>query len=124
MRCREPSTAAAHHWRVTTIFGSTNSFVALGHHRGDKDGPNPKLPEVLDKVRALKPAFLVLTGDIIIGGVEHNPAVPATVNKEWAYIDSATTTVGVPVYRVPGNHDIQDLTTRHIYWQRTASCRR
>jgi hypothetical protein len=98
--------------------GSTYSFIVLGHLRGDKDGPNPKLPEVLDKVRALKPAFLVLTGDIITGDVEHNPAVPATVNKEWAYIDSATATVGVPVYRVPGNHDIQDLTTRDIYWQR------
>ncbi|MEP6999701.1 MAG: metallophosphoesterase [bacterium] len=98
--------------------GSTYSFVVLGHLRGGKDGPNPKLPEVLDKVRGLKPAFVVLTGDAINGDAEHNPAVAATVLKEWSYLDSALATLGVPVYRVPGNHEIQDLTTRDIYWQR------
>ena len=98
--------------------GSTYSFVVLGHLRGGKDGPNPKLPEVLDKVRGLKPSFVVLTGDAINGDAEHNPAVAATVLKEWTYLDSALATLGVPIYRVPGNHEIQDIPTRDIYWQR------
>ena len=98
--------------------GSTYSFVVLGHLRGDKHGPNPKLAELFDKVRSLKPAFAVLTGDMITGDVEHNPAVEATVLKEWTILDSSLATLGVPVYRVPGNHDIQDLSTRDIYWKR------
>ena len=98
--------------------GSTYSFVVLGHLRGGKDGPNPKLPEVLDKVRALKPSFVVLTGDAINGDAEHNPSVPATVVREWTHLDSALATLGVPVHRVPGNHEIQDIPTRDIYWQR------
>ena len=98
--------------------GSSYSFVVLGHVRGSKDGPNPKLPELLDKVRALKPAFAVLTGDMVEGDVEHHPSVAATVIREWTYLDSALATLGIPIYRVPGNHDIQDVSTRNIYWQR------
>ena len=98
--------------------GSTYSFIVLGHLRGDKTGPNPKLPEVLAKVRRLKPAFVVLTGDAINGDAEHNPSVAATVLAEWTHLDSAIATLGVPVYRVPGNHEIQDLVTRDIYWKR------
>ena len=94
------------------------SFVVLGHVRGGKDGPNPKLPELFDKVRALKPAFVVLTGDMIWGDLNHKPSIRDTVLREWTHLDSALATLGVPAYRVSGNHDVQDVVTRDIYWQR------
>jgi hypothetical protein len=39
------------------------------------------------------------------------------VEAEWNEVDSALATLGVPVYRVPGNHDINDAVTRDI-WNR------
>ena len=80
---------------------SAFSFAVLGHVRGGRDGPNPKLAELLDNVRRLKPAFVVLTGDMIWGDIEHNPADTAWLVREWTYLDSALATLGVPAYRVP-----------------------
>lgn len=94
------------------------SFAVLGHVRGGRDGPNPKLAELLDAVRRIKPAFVVLTGDMIWGDIEHNPADTAWLLREWTHLDSALATLGVPAYRVPGNHDINDLATRDIYIRR------
>jgi hypothetical protein len=37
---------------------------------------------------------------------------------EWNTVDSALATLKVPVYRTPGNHDINDTITRDIYYQR------
>lgn len=93
-------------------------FAVLGHVRGGKDGPNPKLAELLDAVRKIKPAFVVLTGDMIWGDIEHNPADTAWLVREWTHLDSALATLGVPAYRVPGNHDINDLASRDVYLRR------
>ena len=103
------------------------SFAVLGHIRGERDGAlNPKLGELLAQVRALHPDFVVLTGDIIWGDLFGGGEGPATaklpdtseVRREWDQVDSALATLRVPVYRVPGNHDISDLGTKRIWWQR------
>ncbi|MGH7658571.1 MAG: metallophosphoesterase family protein [Gemmatimonadales bacterium] len=94
------------------------SFAVLGHVRGNKVGDlNPKLPELLDRVRALQPDFVVLTGDMIWGEVDKDPVDTTAVLKEWHELDSALATLGVPVYRVPGNHDISDIPSRDIYFR-------
>jgi hypothetical protein len=93
-------------------------FVVLGHIRGDQKGLNPRLAETLERVRALEPRFVVLTGDIIWGDVQNRIADSATVEREWTAIDSALATLGVPIYRVPGNHDISDLPSRDIWYRR------
>ena len=98
--------------------GSSYTFVVLGHLRGGRAGPNPKLPEVLAKVRALKPTFVVMTGDMIWGDVERNPSDRARLLREWDHLDSAMATLGVPVFRAPGNHDISDLVSRDLYTAR------
>ncbi len=95
------------------------SFVVLGHVRGEEnDSLNPKLGELLDRVRALKPDFAVLTGDMIWGDVHTNPVDSARVEREWNALDSALATLRMPVYRVPGNHDISDLRSRDVYIRR------
>lgn len=98
--------------------GDAYTFVVLGHVRGGRAGPNPKLAELLDEVRRIKPAFAVLTGDMIWGDVDNNPARRDTVLREWVHLDSAMATLGVPTYRVPGNHEIQDVVTRDLYRER------
>jgi len=96
----------------------TTRFVVLGHVRGDANGLSPKLTELLREVRALDPRFAVLTGDIIWGDVQSDLADSAVVERQWNEIDSALATLGIPIYRVPGNHDISDLPSRNIWWRR------
>jgi hypothetical protein len=40
------------------------------------------------------------------------------VEHEWNEVDSALATLGVPVFRVPGNHDLHDPVTREIWSRR------
>jgi hypothetical protein len=61
---------------------------------------------------------VVLTGDIIWGDYQAWPPDSARVENEWRQLDSALATLGVPVYRVPGNHDLHDPVTREIWWRR------
>jgi len=95
--------------------GPDYSFVVLGHLRGDGTGPNRKLPEVLAKVRGLRPSFVVMTGDMIWGDIGSNPSDSTKLLREWEHLDSAVATLGVPVFRVPGNHDISDVVSRDVY---------
>ena len=95
------------------------SFAVLGHIRGGDDGAvNYLLADVIREVRARQPDFVVLTGDIIWGEVQTVPTDPAVVHAQWDAVDSALATLGVPVYRVPGNHDINDRVTRRVYEER------
>lgn len=95
------------------------TFVVLGHVRGKDDGTlSPKLPELIERVRAIRPAFVVLTGDMIWGDVQSNPVDSAFVEQQWNRLDSALAGLEVPVYRTPGNHDISDLVTRNIWLRR------
>lgn len=97
---------------------SSFSFAVLGHVRGNKEGElNPKLSELLGRVRTLDPDFVVLTGDMIWGEVDNDPVDTTAVLREWHELDSALATLGVPVYRVPGNHDISDIPSRDIYFR-------
>jgi 3',5'-cyclic AMP phosphodiesterase CpdA len=102
--------------------GSTRRFVVLGHVRGDRPPRtlNPKIDELVAEVRSLAPQFVVLTGDIIWGDIRDEPDErprPDEVEREWNEIDAALAPLNVPIYRIPGNHDISDLGTRDI-WRR------
>lgn len=94
------------------------TFVVLGHVRGKEDGKlNPKLGEVIDRLRAIRPDFILLTGDIIWGDIQSKLADTAKVRREWEELDSAFASLDTPIYRVPGNHDISDLGSRDV-WKR------
>ncbi|MFZ5622800.1 MAG: metallophosphoesterase family protein [Gemmatimonadota bacterium] len=93
-------------------------FVVLGHIRGDLDQLHPHLGELIEEVRRLQPNLVLLAGDIIWGDHAHVPRRPDKVLAEWLAVDSALGTLGVPVIRAPGNHDINDPVTRDIYFQR------
>jgi hypothetical protein len=94
-------------------------FVVLGHIRGNVDGGlNPKLRDLLGEVHALAPAFVVLTGDIIWGDYESWPPDRERVTRQWNEVDEVLGSLKVPIYRVPGNHDVSDAGTREIWRQR------
>ena len=94
-------------------------FVVLGHVRGDNSGAlHPRLAETLHEVRRVRPDVVVLTGDLIWGDYHSWPPDSAIVVEQWRQLDSALATLEVPVYRVPGNHDLHDPITRDIWSRR------
>jgi predicted MPP superfamily phosphohydrolase len=99
---------------------SAYSFVVVGHVRRDHSGGllHPRLGELIERIKSLKPDLVFLTGDMVWGDVDSNPANPAEVEREWQALDSALATLAAPVHRVPGNHDISDLGTRDLYVRR------
>jgi len=101
------------------------SFAVLGHVRGTRDGAlHYQLEELVAEVAEAAPAFVVLTGDIIWGDADLDHTDRERVTGEWNAIDDSLATIGVPVLRVPGNHDINDLETRDIYIERYGSPQR
>lgn len=95
------------------------TFVVLGHLRGTRDSAlNRNLPELIARVRELRPAFAVLLGDLILGDPRGNPVDSAWVEFQWHQLDSALAGMRIPMYRTPGNHDISDLVTRNIWLRR------
>lgn len=94
------------------------SFVVLGHIRGWNNALHPRLGELLDEVRFLRPDLVVLAGDQIWGDMGQIPRRRAVVEREWGDLDSALATVGAPRIQVPGNHEINDLVTRDVYRER------
>ncbi|MFN0178753.1 MAG: metallophosphoesterase family protein [Gemmatimonadales bacterium] len=96
----------------------TVRFVVLGHIRGKAGELSPKLDELIAKIRPIRPAFAVLTGDIIWGDVHKRLAERASIEREWDAVDSALATLAIPLYRVPGNHDISDVPSRDVWYRR------
>ena len=95
------------------------SFVVLGHLRGDVNGGyNYLVDELVEQVRQLRPDLVFLTGDLIWGDYHTQQVRRDTIVAEWARLDSALSRIGAPVYRVPGNHDINDPVTRDVYFER------
>lgn len=95
------------------------SFVVLGHVRGNDDGlMHPLIDALVVKVRKLKPDMVFLTGDMIWGGLGKEHQKAEVIVRDWDRLDTALAQLDVPVYRVPGNHDIHDPVTRDIYFAR------
>ncbi|MFB3891657.1 MAG: metallophosphoesterase [Phycisphaerae bacterium] len=72
-------------------------------HGGDSELGSPDLPGTakrlrlfIDQVNQLKPAFLVMAGDLVHGG---------TIPAELKALDDAFAACRVPIWPVPGNHD-------------------
>lgn len=95
-------------------------FVVLGHLRGDRNGELLSyLPEVVESVRRENPDLVFLCGDLIWGDVDRpGPADRAQTIADWERLDTALLGLGAPVYRVPGNHDVCDLVTRDVFFER------
>lgn len=114
--CRTVTAAAA----PAGAADSSYTFVVVGHVRRDRTGGllHPRLGELIERIKALDPDLVFLTGDMVWGDVDSNPADPANVEREWQALDSALGALPMPIHRVPGNHDISDLGTRDLYFRR------
>ena len=99
--------------------GDSITFVVLGHLRGDRDRSlSHLLDELLVEVRELDPAFAVLTGDLIWGDPNGALDDKSLVAEEFDRLDAALEGLGIPIYRVPGNHDVSDAGTLDLFVDR------
>jgi hypothetical protein len=106
-------------YAVKKSTGGPFSFIVLGHVLGHKDGRvNPLLDELIIRVRKLYPAMVFLTGDMIWGSIMKSLVDPELVTEDWDRLDAKLDQLGLPIYRVPGNHDITYPVTRDIFFSR------
>jgi 3',5'-cyclic AMP phosphodiesterase CpdA len=94
------------------------TFVVVGHTRGGPGNgviPTERYDEMVEEFHRIAPDFVVLTGDLVYGDFEAPVVDAVAVQKDWEAVDAQFARLGCPVYRVPGNHDIWDATTRDIW---------
>ncbi len=68
--------------------------------------------QIIKDVNALRPAFLVDVGDLILGGAAD--LLPA----QWDEYSRVAADLEVPLFPVTGNHDISDAATEQIWLER------
>lgn len=96
------------------------SFVVWGHPRGKESGKSGTcFDEVLERVTELQADMLFITGDMI-WGMWGEATDSEVIRADWERFDAELNRLGIPVYRIPGNHDIHDSITRDIYLERYA----
>ena len=95
------------------------SFIVWGHPRGAGDGMAPlHFEEILERVEKLHADFLIVTGDVVVGGGQRQTLSPEKLNVirgDWQRFDDGVKRLGIPVYLTPGNHDIHSVPTRDLY---------
>lgn len=95
------------------------TFAVVGHIRGNSDQElHPGIDELVAELRHLKPDLLFLTGDLIWGSVPKALTDSSAVAAQWELLDNKLEVLGIPIYRVPGNHDIHDPVTRDVFFAR------
>jgi len=101
---------------------SSFSFAVVGHIRGRQgDRLYFLLDELVDELRAKDPDLVILAGDLIWGDVRQAVVDPASIEAQWDRLDAALLPLKMPIYRVPGNHDVYDATTLEIFERRYGS---
>ena len=104
--------------------GGAWRFVVLGDSRGNDDGVNlPVLQELAHAVARERPAFVLFSGDLVIGGAGTN-AVERQLLLWRRVFDEPLQAAGIPVYAVRGNHDVAGSQDEALtMWNRVFSGR-
>ena len=87
-------------------------FAVLGDNRGDDTGQQPStFYEVLKAVQKQSPAFILDSGDMIYG----HSSDENRVREQWQIYRKAIEPLRIPIFHVPGNHDIWDESSARLY---------
>lgn len=88
-------------------------FAVVADTRSLKvDQQSETFKQLIRDFNALKPAFVVDVGDIILGGSAD------LVSAQWDEFDRVTADLTVPLFPATGNHDIFDEATEKIWLDR------
>ena len=92
--------------------GKPFTFAVLGDNRGDESGEQPAaFRQILRAVNKAGPAFAVNTGDMIYGRTTNE----SVAREHWRLYHSAAAQLKVPLFHIPGNHDIWSPTSATLY---------
>jgi hypothetical protein len=95
------------------------TFAVVGHLRGDANGEQlQNLDEVIDAVENARPDLVFLCGDLIWGDIESPKTDVTAIRADWDALDSKLARLSMPLHRVPGNHDVNDVATRNVWLER------
>jgi hypothetical protein len=93
------------------------SFAVWGHPRASDGEPPVHFQELLDRLEALGPDLLIITGDAIHGMSNKIPD-PEVIRGDWDFLYQGLDRLGIPIHVVPGNHDVNNFVTRDIFLER------
>ncbi len=93
------------------------SFAVWGHPRSLDGEPPLHFRELLDRLEALDPDLLIITGDAIYGMSRMDPD-PDVIREDWNSLYRGLDRLGIPIHVVPGNHDVSNFVTRDVFLER------
>jgi len=101
---------------VTILHSSLDAeeyrFVVMGDNRHDRPVVMPETYErIIEEVNLLRPDFVVLCGDLILGYTDDD----SLVREEWREFKKVTGRLQMPYHLVVGNHDVWDESSQIIY---------
>lgn len=95
-----------------SVLAEEYRFVVMGDNRHNKPVVMPDTYElIIGEVNLLKPAFVVLCGDLILGYTDND----SLIREEWREFKEVTGRFQMPYYLVVGNHDVWDESSQAIY---------
>lgn len=88
------------------------SFVVLGDNRGDESGQQPPaFTEVIAAIQGEMPSFILDSGDMIYGHTRD----AEELERQWRIYRQTVSDVHVPIFHIPGNHDLWNSASAHVY---------
>ncbi|MEN8191427.1 MAG: metallophosphoesterase [Bacteroidota bacterium] len=94
------------------------TFAILGDKTGGGEFNWPIFDKAVDEINLLQPDFVIMVGDLIQGYTED----PTFVKEMWEEFKSHAEKLDVPLYVLPGNHDISNKIM-YDYWEENIGLR-
>jgi 3',5'-cyclic AMP phosphodiesterase CpdA len=88
------------------------TFVIMSDRTGGAN--QPMFEQAVAEITALHPDFVVTVGDLIEGYAGNDVRT-----KQWDEILKPMRRIGCPVYYTPGNHDIGDVESARLFFEKT-----
>ncbi len=102
-------------WTVKEFQNKPNAFqfVIIGDRTG---GANQQgtFKLAMNQLNLLQPEFVINVGDLIEGYSDEK----AELNAEWDQADAMLSTLDMPFFRTPGNHDIANRVAQQVWKDR------
>jgi protein-tyrosine phosphatase len=95
-------------------------FAVIGDHTGGhRQGV---FPGAIDILNLLQPEFVMNVGDLIEGYVEDAEA-KKVLESQWKASDETLSSLAMPLFMVPGNHDLNLEPSEEVWFERVGANR-
>ena len=97
---------------IVPLSAETWYFAVVGDTQGvtDAEPVSPVFDKIIKEVNELKPDFLIHLGDKVCGSTD-----PEVLRKQFLIHKQKTTALTMPLYEVPGNHDLPSKDCYPVY---------